>query len=485
MRLGSNFQEMRLGSIIQRIGCVWSIFGSMLSLFPLNNICKINPDFLFYWLLFFMHPGFIIIMWGFRANRVFVDGQKYTFRDIIGVFKYFSIPQRLLTISCFLSFVFPLMTIAKGNSILILLCCLLMPLYLSLLLIAAVMALKNFRKSSIVKIHSEENKTINSTTIDKPQIKEKCSVCSNTFDKDILIFADEKFYCRDCFIKIINDSKKENNSNHTSVSMNSADVHHNTTNSGEIVSFCNQKILIDSFVFFHWKEQNPLLPIYEFLGIIPLTEKEPVIELYEDGVKTREYCLQTEGEEDFNGKYFHISVRLSLFGKLAVPAVQIDGFISDTAENQKMSDNIGFRMEAHFLNCGGDNAVMYREMYRGKDLPAKGLKYIGYITPANVRLIGICPVCHKSFAFHSYACYMEQCNCAYSDDGLDVCKISENGIDKENWFYKADGKVFRYYNSFNCPHCGTPYIDYKTYKEMKVFGVSACVHLGRKYYQSD
>lgn len=183
MRLGSNFQEMRLGSIIQRIGCVWSIFGSMLSLFPLNNICKINPDFLFYWWLFFMHPGFIIIMWGFRANRVFVDGQKYTFRDIIGVFKYFSIPQRLLTISCFLSFVFPLMTIAKGNSILILLCCLLMPLYLSLLLIAAVMALKNFRKSSIVKIHSEENKTINSTTIDKPQIKEKCSVCSNTFDK--------------------------------------------------------------------------------------------------------------------------------------------------------------------------------------------------------------------------------------------------------------------------------------------------------------
>lgn len=112
----------------------------------------------------------------------------------------------------------------------------------------------------------------------------------------------------------------------------------------------------------------------------------------------------------------------------------------------------------------------------------KGLKHVGYTTPANVRLIGICPECKKSFAFHGYANYMAQNDVAYSDDGLDAFVIQEQDIDKENWTHEQDGILFRYFNSFNCPHCGTPYIDYKNYHEMKVFGVSTCVHLGRKPY---
>ncbi|MBR6090931.1 MAG: leucine-rich repeat domain-containing protein, partial [Anaerolineaceae bacterium] len=51
--------------------------------------------------------------------------------------------------------------------------------------------------------------------------------------------------------------------------------------------------------------------------------------------------------------------------------------------------------------------------------------------------------------------------------------------------YETDGKTFRYYNSFCCPHCGTAYIDYKHKPELKHFGVSACVHLGRKLYRTD
>lgn len=112
----------------------------------------------------------------------------------------------------------------------------------------------------------------------------------------------------------------------------------------------------------------------------------------------------------------------------------------------------------------------------------KALKYPGYTTPSNVRLVGICPDCGKSFCFHGYACYMMQCDAAYSDDGLDCCQISDFNIDKDNWTYEADGKTFRYYNSFCCPHCGAPYIDYRKFPEQKVFGVSACVHLGRKVY---
>jgi len=253
----------------------------------------------------------------------------------------------------------------------------------------------------------------------------------------------------------------------------------------EPVTFNNGHIYIDSAAFFAWKKENPATPQYENCGCISLHEKEPVVCLFEDGIKTREYCLQTEGDEDFTGKYFHVSVRLGFQGNPAIPVAQIDGFISDTDEDRSMTTNdIGFRMEGHFLACAETAGVVRYEMVRGRDLPVKGLKHPGYTTPSNVRLVGICPSCSKSFCFHGYAFYMMQNDVAYSDDGLDCCVITPCNMDKENWTYETDGKVFRYYNSFNCPHCGVPYIDYKCYPDSKVFGVSGCVHLGRKVYRA-
>ena len=145
-------------------------------------------------------------------------------------------------------------------------------------------------------------------------------------------------------------------------------------------------------------------------------------------------------------------------------------------------EDVGYRMEGHFLACGGADAVRRYEMNRGKDLPMKGLKYPGYTTPSNIRLVGICPDCQRSFTFHGYAFYMMQSDVAYSDDGLDVCVIDEYNIEKESWSYEVDGKRFRYYNSFCCPHCGSAYIDYRADPGQKVFGVSGCVHIGRTYY---
>lgn len=249
------------------------------------------------------------------------------------------------------------------------------------------------------------------------------------------------------------------------------------------VRFVGRGIYIDSEQFVLWKKQNPTLPQFESYGILPLNEKTPVISLYEDGIKTRDYCLQTEEGEDFTGQYFHISVRLGILGHPAVPVAQIDGFISETPENRQMnSKDIGYRMEGHFLAFGGKAGMQRFEMNRGQDLVMKGLKYPGYTTPSNIRLIGICPECGQSFAFHGYACYMMQNDVAYSDDGLDCIEIQAYDLDKETWKYETEGRTFRYYNSFCCPHCGTPYIDYKKHPENKVFGVSGCVHLGRKMY---
>ena len=236
--------------------------------------------------------------------------------------------------------------------------------------------------------------------------------------------------------------------------------------------------------YFGWQELHPSAQ-YEKCGVMTLTEKEPVITVFEDGVKTRAYRLQTEGEEDFTGKYFHYSVRVQILGKYLVPAMQLDGFLSDTEEERKMTaKDMGYRMEGHILACGGSRAQMVREMNRGQDLPPKGLKYPGYTTPSNIRLVGVCADCGESFAFHGYAFYMTQADAAYSDDGLDCCSITEYTIDQDTWSYEEDGKTFRYYNSFCCPHCGAPYIDYKKNPGMKQFGVSGCVHLGRKAYHA-
>lgn len=245
-------------------------------------------------------------------------------------------------------------------------------------------------------------------------------------------------------------------------------------------------IYVDSAAFVKYLT-NPSNPAkYEFCGCIPLTEKEPVLCLYEDGIKTREYRLQTKDGEDFTGKYFLISVRLGMTGVPVALTAQIDGFISDTPEQRKMTmGDIGYRMEGHFFNYNGGAGKQWYEMSRGQDLPMKGLKYPGYTTPANIRLIGICPDCGKSFCFHGYAFYRSQSDVAYSDDGLDCCEIRAYNIDKDTWSLEADGKTFRYYNSFNCPHCGTPYIDYKRHPENKVFGVSGCVLLGRTAYQDN
>jgi len=248
------------------------------------------------------------------------------------------------------------------------------------------------------------------------------------------------------------------------------------------VRLVEQRVEINVGAFIAWcKEMNT--DSYELNGAILLRQSEPVIELREGEEKPVVYRLQCEPGEDFLNKYFLISVRLGLRGKPIIPLVQIDGIISDTSQDRKMElGDVAYRMEGHYLAVGGTEAEKRYERMRGMDLVAKGLKYPGITTPANVRLVGICPECKMSFAFHGYAFYMMQSDVAYSDDGLDTYVISEYGIDKETWMHQEDGKTFRYYNSFNCPCCGTPYIDYKKHPEMKEFGASGCVHIGRKHY---
>lgn len=247
------------------------------------------------------------------------------------------------------------------------------------------------------------------------------------------------------------------------------------------VSVQGSIIYLNSRSYINWKQSNLDKPEFSFTGSIPLTEREPVITLADDGDVACRYCLQTEEGEDFTGKYFNLSVRIFPFKGNNVLAAQVDGFISDDPEDTEFNTSkIGYRMEGYIMNYGGNDAEFVRSLIKGNDLVAKGLKYQGYTTPTNVRLVGFCPECKKSFTFHSYACYMIQNDVAYSDDGQQSCTFFyPEKIDKDVKF-EFEGITYRYHNSFCCPHCGEPYIDYRKNPEMKQFGVSDCVHLGKK-----
>lgn len=249
------------------------------------------------------------------------------------------------------------------------------------------------------------------------------------------------------------------------------------------IRFTGTDVFFDSTAFLNWILEGNLNKIYEIRQSVYLDEKDPIIRFYEDEEKTCQYCLEGAEGENFNGKYFQISVRLALMGAYLVPMMQMDGFVSDTPEEREMEGtDIGYRMESHFLQCGGLTAERIREKSLGGTLITKGLKQPGRTVPAQVRLIGICPSCKNSFAFHARAFYMAQSDMAYSDDGLDCCEIQNRDIDKLTWSYETEGKTFRYYNDFCCPRCGAAYIDYKNHPENKVFGEPGCVLLDKTHY---
>ncbi|MBQ6164723.1 MAG: hypothetical protein IJK23_09645 [Clostridia bacterium] len=220
--------------------------------------------------------------------------------------------------------------------------------------------------------------------------------------------------------------------------------------------------------------------LIETFEVLPIFEPTPEICLYDDGTIAARFRLDGEPGDDFTGKYFHMCARIYMQGKPAAPAVLMDGFISDDAnpdETIRLS-HIGYRMEVRFV--GGEIARLRTYAQRGMDVEQKALRFPGVITPGNIRYLGICAECARSFMFHSYNFpHMNEIP-AYSDDGLDVCGVPVSIPDAQNWEGTIGGIRFSTHNAFRCPHCGAPYVDYQSHPEMMRYGTYACVHGGRK-----
>lgn len=287
----------------------------------------------------------------------------------------------------------------------------------------------------------------------------RCAGCGKKSSPSGAVKLRGKMYCRDCVTKLGTDEPADIRGNKICLNLSkmARDLIKQCGNNGYSVRF-----------------------------VVPLTEKTPVLPLYVNHKHLHNYVLETEKDENFTGKYFHMMIRMFLREERGADhpmliTVQIDGFIADTSEDQRMkSGDIGYRFEGILLRPNGEMLPSSRA-----SLYAKGLRYLGYITPGSVRLLGICPGCHHSLCFKSYNFPMMQAEPVYSDDGTDVYTLydMDGTLDRENWKTEVKGKTFRCRNDFRCRYCGATYLDYSSNPTKSHYGLYGCAYLGHEVFR--
>ncbi|MBR7061269.1 MAG: hypothetical protein IKI34_06010, partial [Eubacterium sp.] len=223
--------------------------------------------------------------------------------------------------------------------------------------------------------------------------------------------------------------------------------------------------------------------IYSFYSFIPLEEKTPDLSILDGEKLLAHYILENKENEDFSDKLLCLRGNFICKNesvKLVSEGVVIQSKDVDINMAFKALDTIIYRFE--ILNISSDESELEEAIAQidGAELEEKGLRYGNYITPANVRCVGVCRKCGKSFVFNTYNYPMGELEPAYSDDGLHTAKLHTAPVDKKNWRITLNGITYRYFNSFCCPHCGGAYIDYKNRNELKRAGNLGCVHFGYK-----
>lgn len=219
----------------------------------------------------------------------------------------------------------------------------------------------------------------------------------------------------------------------------------------------------------------------EVKHVFDFKEAQPTIRVFENKKLKREYLIETLTENpDLSGQFFHSSIRI-----LKNSAVMIDGIISKDANKTLDStehDYEAIRLQPFFLS---DNEKE-NEKLKGQGLFQRGLLFSGTVTPSGVRAICICDSCQKSFTLQHFHAGFSESQYFYSSDSKKTLIVSNGQIEgmplqlQETIDEKElrrieqllpeseDGRgSFKYYNSFKCPHCDFPYIDFENNKAMR------------------
>lgn len=236
----------------------------------------------------------------------------------------------------------------------------------------------------------------------------------------------------------------------------------------------------------------------EYLNVIAFKTSNPIIRVFENGVLRKSFLIETLSKNpDLTGQYFHSSVRVLENG-----AVMIDGIISKNKDKLAESSNNdfeGIRFQPFFLLSMAEEK---NNQLIGKGLFDRGLHYSGYVTASNIRVICICDECQKSFSVEHFHAGFSETQYYYSNDSKQTLIVPytqipnqpahlQTDIDEET-LAEVESKLpkpnigtgkFKYYNSFRCPHCLSPFIDFQNNKYLRPNEYYGNKYINEKFYR--
>ncbi len=223
------------------------------------------------------------------------------------------------------------------------------------------------------------------------------------------------------------------------------------------------------------KKDRSVIHVFDF------KEAQPTIRVFENEKLKREYFLETLTENpDLSNQFFHCSIRI-----LKNSAVMIDGIISkDSNDCPDWTEDSyeAIRLQPFFLS---DNEAENKKL-KGAGLFQRGLHFSGSVTPSGVRAVCICDSCQKSFTLQHFHAGFSEAMYFYSTDSKKTLivpieqiqnmpsqlqeKVDQKTLNRiEKLLAKSTSGYgdFKYYNSFNCPHCGSPFIDFEKHEDIR------------------
>jgi len=232
----------------------------------------------------------------------------------------------------------------------------------------------------------------------------------------------------------------------------------------------------------------------EYLGVLSFDKSKPTIKVFENNTLLKTFIIETlTTNPNLAGQYLHVSVRL-----LENDGVMIDGVVSKQRDRHldwQDNDYEAIRFQPFYLTTAD---VATRQQILGKGVFERGLHYSGTVTPTTVRVICICDICDKSFTVQHFHSGFSESQYYYSEDSkqtlivpYDKIKNSPTHLQKE-----VDERIieevlpkptkgkgsYRYYNSFCCPHCLSPYIDFQKNKQIRQTEYYGLKYINDKFY---
>jgi hypothetical protein len=232
----------------------------------------------------------------------------------------------------------------------------------------------------------------------------------------------------------------------------------------------DNEIFIDNNTYYHGSEIK-VNHVFKFIDSIP------EIKVFENESLIRLYKIETlNTNPDLKGQFLHSSIIIH-----PNSGVMIDGLFSkqvNYAPQWTDGEYEGVRLQPFYLS----NESEYNLALVGKGLFERGLHYNGTVTPTNIRNICIFDWCNKSFAIQHFHAGFSDAQYFYSTDSKETLIVPYGKIEnmpmqlqkeidisvlEEVEKKLSDGGKFKYYNSFNCPNCLSPYIDFGKHKEIR------------------